>query len=144
MSMKNSIDTIGNRTSDLPTCSAVPQPTAPPRAPKLSNVHILNHCWSAAYFEMSILSQGCLLCVIEIQYWTIVNYFLLRWFIEISDVFHCQLKSLESLSVPLSVLHCLVHSFTLMIEAVCSFWLSALAYQTKWHHISDGGHDYRL
>ena len=31
MSMKNSSDTIGNRTHDLPTCSAVPQPTAPPR-----------------------------------------------------------------------------------------------------------------
>jgi len=33
MSMKNSSDTIGNRTRDLPACSAVPQPTAPPRAP---------------------------------------------------------------------------------------------------------------
>ena len=32
MSMKNSIDTIGNRTRDLRACSAVPQPTAPPRA----------------------------------------------------------------------------------------------------------------
>jgi len=32
MSMKNSSDTIGNRTSDLPACSAVPQPTAPPAA----------------------------------------------------------------------------------------------------------------
>jgi len=31
--MKNSSDTIGNRTRDLPTCSAVPQPTAPPRTP---------------------------------------------------------------------------------------------------------------
>jgi hypothetical protein len=31
--MKNSSDTIGNRTHDLPACSAVPQPTAPPRAP---------------------------------------------------------------------------------------------------------------
>ena len=31
--MKNSSDTIGNRTRDLPACSAVPQPTAPPRAP---------------------------------------------------------------------------------------------------------------
>ena len=30
VSMKNSNDTIGNRTRDLPTCSAVPQPTAPP------------------------------------------------------------------------------------------------------------------
>jgi len=31
--MKNSNDTIGNRIRDLPACSAVPQPTAPPRAP---------------------------------------------------------------------------------------------------------------
>ena len=34
MSMKNYNDTIGNRTRDLPVCSAVPQPTAPPRAPE--------------------------------------------------------------------------------------------------------------
>ena len=33
--MKNSNDTIGNRTRDLPNCSAVPQPTALPRAPLL-------------------------------------------------------------------------------------------------------------
>ena len=33
MSKKNSSDTIGNRTRDLPACSAVPQPTAPPRVP---------------------------------------------------------------------------------------------------------------
>ena len=32
-SMKNSNDTFGNRTRDLPTCGVVPQPTAPPRAP---------------------------------------------------------------------------------------------------------------
>ena len=31
MSMKNSNDTIGNRTRDLPACSAVSQPTATPR-----------------------------------------------------------------------------------------------------------------
>jgi len=30
--MKNSNDTIGNRTRDLPACSAVPQPTSPPNA----------------------------------------------------------------------------------------------------------------
>ena len=29
LSMKNSIDTIGNRTSDLPAHSAVPEPSAP-------------------------------------------------------------------------------------------------------------------
>jgi hypothetical protein len=33
MSMKNSNHTIGNRASHLPACSAVPQATAPPRAP---------------------------------------------------------------------------------------------------------------
>ena len=32
--MKNSSDTIGNRTRDLPTCSAVPKPIAPPSAPE--------------------------------------------------------------------------------------------------------------
>ena len=31
-SMKYSNDTVGNRTRDLPACSAVPQPAAPPRA----------------------------------------------------------------------------------------------------------------
>ena len=31
MSIKNSSDTIGNLTRDLPTCSAAPQPTTPPR-----------------------------------------------------------------------------------------------------------------
>ena len=33
MSMKKSSDTIRNRTRDLLACSAVPQPTAPPRSP---------------------------------------------------------------------------------------------------------------
>ena len=35
--MKNSNDTIGNRTRDLTVCSAVPQPTALPRAPSKEN-----------------------------------------------------------------------------------------------------------
>jgi hypothetical protein len=34
MSMKNSSDIMGNRTRDVPSCSAVPQPTAPPGAPQ--------------------------------------------------------------------------------------------------------------
>jgi hypothetical protein len=33
MSIKNSNDTIGNRIRNLPTCSALPQPTALPRTP---------------------------------------------------------------------------------------------------------------
>ena len=32
-SLKNSSDSTGNRTRYLPVCSAVPQPTAPPRTP---------------------------------------------------------------------------------------------------------------
>ena len=40
MSIKYPNDTIGNRTCDLPACSAVPQPTAPPRAPNA--VHTFN------------------------------------------------------------------------------------------------------
>jgi hypothetical protein len=39
MSMKNSIDTIGKRNRDLSACSAVPQPTAKPHAPK----YVYNH-----------------------------------------------------------------------------------------------------
>jgi len=31
--MNNSDETIGNRNRDLPVCSALPQPNAPPRAP---------------------------------------------------------------------------------------------------------------
>ena len=38
MSMKNFSDTIGNGTRDLPACSAVSQPIAPPRAPKFTQI----------------------------------------------------------------------------------------------------------
>ena len=43
MSMKNSSDTIGSRTHDLPVCRAVPQPTAPPRASTLLLCFILSY-----------------------------------------------------------------------------------------------------
>ena len=36
--MKNVSDPIGNRTVELLTCSAVPQPTAPPRTPNIELV----------------------------------------------------------------------------------------------------------
>jgi hypothetical protein len=38
MSMINSNDTIGNQTRDLPACSAVPQPTTPPRAQMMTDI----------------------------------------------------------------------------------------------------------
>jgi len=50
MSVKNSNDIIGNRTRNLPACSAVPQPTAPPRTPytsckeERSHFYRLNQC----------------------------------------------------------------------------------------------------
>jgi hypothetical protein len=47
--MKNSSDTIGNRTRGLPTCSAVPQPTAPPRIPniygRLNKLNVSDNAW---------------------------------------------------------------------------------------------------
>ena len=54
MSMKNSSDTIGNRTRDLPTCSAVPQPTAPPRAP--NTVHSVGHNPVLVIFSKSTIT----------------------------------------------------------------------------------------
>jgi hypothetical protein len=39
--MKHSNDIIGSRTSDIPACSAVRQPTAPPRTPRY-NLYPLN------------------------------------------------------------------------------------------------------
>ena len=48
MSMKNSSDTTGNRTGDLPTCSALPQLIAPPRAHCVPIRHIdVCGCWAA-------------------------------------------------------------------------------------------------
>jgi hypothetical protein len=48
--MKNSNDTIGNRTRDLPACSAVPQPTAPARAPVGKVISLKYHvCQTGSY-----------------------------------------------------------------------------------------------
>jgi hypothetical protein len=54
--MKNSNDTIGNGTRDLPTCSAVPQPTAPPAACPLPQKYYVQFC---IYHTMSIFRQFC-------------------------------------------------------------------------------------
>ena len=43
---KNSSDTIGNRTRDLPACSAVPQSNVPPRAPDCLYIYI----YTVTYF----------------------------------------------------------------------------------------------
>ena len=46
--MKNSNDTIENRTRDLPACSAVRQPTAPQIAPLIS-ILIKNNIWGTGF-----------------------------------------------------------------------------------------------
>jgi hypothetical protein len=45
MSMKNSNETIGNRTRHLPACSAVPQPTVPPDGSVVSIYSGTNHLY---------------------------------------------------------------------------------------------------
>jgi hypothetical protein len=47
MSMKNSNDTIGNRTRELPACSAVPQPT----------VQTLKHDYNVSYKVNMLLTD---------------------------------------------------------------------------------------
>jgi len=49
--MKNSIDTIGNRTRDLPTYSAVPQPNALPRAPTNISTEYFKHAAHSPFFS---------------------------------------------------------------------------------------------
>ena len=50
--MKNSNDTIGNRTRDLPACGAVPQRTAPPAACPHCYHNKKNSCNSAAVYQI--------------------------------------------------------------------------------------------
>jgi hypothetical protein len=52
MSMKNSSDTIGNRTRNLPACSAVPQPTVPLRTAQKINI------WGKITVRSSVACSG--------------------------------------------------------------------------------------
>jgi hypothetical protein len=61
MSVKNSSDTIGNQTRDLPACSAVPQPTAPLRAPLCYNAQfILKNKSSSLIFNHTVRTRKLL------------------------------------------------------------------------------------
>jgi hypothetical protein len=46
MLVKNSSDTIGNRTRNLSACSAAPEPTATPRATTETNTITLSRLWN--------------------------------------------------------------------------------------------------
>jgi hypothetical protein len=56
MSMKNSNDTIGNRTRDFPVCSAVLQPTPPPSVPCLTETWLNELCFDGKTFPDSFTS----------------------------------------------------------------------------------------
>ena len=56
--MKNSSDTIGNRTRDLPTCSAVPQPTALRRAPYVYISKEIQKCSKYEDSQLAICSYS--------------------------------------------------------------------------------------
>jgi len=64
MSMKNSNDNIGNRTRNLPVCSAVPQPTASPRAPVIAikELFLSLHCLLLLNCCINIKLTHCNLC----------------------------------------------------------------------------------
>jgi len=56
--MKNSNNTIGNRTRGLPICSAVPQPTAPPRGPVLQVFKSILRKYALSELIITIWGQG--------------------------------------------------------------------------------------
>ena len=59
--MKNSSDTIENRTRDFPACSAVPQSTAPPRPP------LLNAYKNKFTNFSSVIHKQSMLCLLLLQ-----------------------------------------------------------------------------
>jgi len=65
--MKQSSDTVGNGTRDPPACSAVPQPTAPPRAPFVISGGIL--------FKMLVLEINEMVFVFPLKFQKVVPYF---------------------------------------------------------------------
>jgi hypothetical protein len=72
MSIKNSSDIIGNRTRDLPTCIAVPQPTVLPRAPPCDNkIHKINFKYLLVLVFESNISIN-FMCLFHIMCFTLM------------------------------------------------------------------------
>jgi hypothetical protein len=64
--MKNSNDTIGNRTRNLPACSAVPQPTASQCAPQQANICLI-HFLARLSWKTVLLYHRCFLSLFSIM-----------------------------------------------------------------------------
>jgi hypothetical protein len=84
--MKNSNDTIGNQTRDLPTCSAVPQRTALPRAP----YNLLNILYFSGFLgttklkgkKFYVLPSECMYVFVWIsEQTTIISLHSVDWFL---------------------------------------------------------------
>ena len=84
MSMKNSSDKIVNRTRDLPACSAVPEPTASPRAPK-------GYYWLTWTCETEVVAFWCedlLLPVVKLRDWN-SSILIIRYGLRIMSLWGC-------------------------------------------------------
>jgi len=66
--MKNSNDTIGNRTRDLPACSALPQPTASPRAS-------IVYC---VFNNIKVNGGRKVTCAVHVGHWVQLQYVVYR------------------------------------------------------------------
>jgi len=77
MSMNNSNDTIGNRNRGLPACSAVPEPTAPPRvkACKIAAISYEHSCISIEYILKLIIFKGAYLLQ-KVRFYTSIKFYL--------------------------------------------------------------------
>jgi hypothetical protein len=72
--MKNSNDTIRDRTRDLPACSMVSQPTALPRAPRTLGV-LIKTCGKNAPFSVDSQCAVIFMKVTPVSNETLLHYF---------------------------------------------------------------------
>ena len=100
MSMKNSIDTIGNQNCDLPACSAVPQPTALHMLPDIDHAHN-KHMWTiicnfnhvqaiTPWWHVGVIFNVCLLdfYTTKILTSTTVSIECISWLIKVANICH--------------------------------------------------------
>ena len=77
MSMKNSNDTIANRTHDLPAFSTVPQLTGPLHAPKVKSdcaLYPRSPCAEIALCSRSVkMMRLCEVSLVKIMCWLLYN-----------------------------------------------------------------------
>jgi hypothetical protein len=66
MSMKNSSETIGNRTRNLPGCSTIPQPTGPLRVPLLNGAYTNFKSQNIYLYILSLFSKVFALNCIDV------------------------------------------------------------------------------